>query len=154
MLVCGLCAVFGCSLSESLVTARATDILEGMLQRGFTTVRDAGVHGKVQDDARWRPQDASCLVMMQKGHGCSGTIPTKCSGTNGTPYCSSACHQSRVYVWMCAGGADWGLAEAVEEGSILGPSVLFVGAHCNQNKLVILLHCSQPDDGFSVAGTH
>jgi hypothetical protein len=26
-----------------------------------------------------------------------------------------------------AGGADWGLAEAVEEGSILGPSVLFTG---------------------------
>lgn len=59
------------SLSESLVTARATDILEGMLQRGFTTVRDAG-------------------------------------------------------------GADWGLAEAVEEGSILGPSVLFVGHALSQ----------------------
>jgi hypothetical protein len=26
-----------------------------------------------------------------------------------------------------AGGADWGLAEAVEEGSILGPSILFTG---------------------------
>lgn len=31
-----------CSLSESLVTARATDILEGMILRGFTTVRDCG----------------------------------------------------------------------------------------------------------------
>lgn len=29
----------------------------------------------------------------------------------------------------CAGGADFGLAEAVEEGSILGPSVLFTGGH-------------------------
>jgi hypothetical protein len=36
--------VFCCSLSESLVTARATDILEGMLMRGFTTVRDCGEH--------------------------------------------------------------------------------------------------------------
>jgi hypothetical protein len=30
------------SLPESLVTARAADILEGMISRGFTTVRDAG----------------------------------------------------------------------------------------------------------------
>jgi imidazolonepropionase-like amidohydrolase len=30
------------SLPESLVTARAADILEGMIARGFTTVRDAG----------------------------------------------------------------------------------------------------------------
>lgn len=28
-----------------------------------------------------------------------------------------------------AGGADWGLAEAVEEGSILGPTVLFTGVY-------------------------
>jgi hypothetical protein len=27
-----------------------------------------------------------------------------------------------------AGGADWGLAEALEEGSILGPRLLFTGA--------------------------
>lgn len=30
------------SLAESLVTARASEILEGMLLRGFTTVRDCG----------------------------------------------------------------------------------------------------------------
>lgn len=30
------------SLPESLITARAADILEGMISRGFTTVRDAG----------------------------------------------------------------------------------------------------------------
>lgn len=30
------------SLPESLVTAKAVDILEGMLSRGFTTIRDAG----------------------------------------------------------------------------------------------------------------
>lgn len=30
------------SLPESLVTARAVDILEGIISRGFTTVRDAG----------------------------------------------------------------------------------------------------------------
>jgi hypothetical protein len=30
------------SLPESLVTARSSDILEGMLSRGFTTIRDAG----------------------------------------------------------------------------------------------------------------
>ncbi|WIA11160.1 hypothetical protein OEZ85_011297 [Tetradesmus obliquus] len=59
------------SLPESLVTARAADILEGMLSRGFTTVRDAG-------------------------------------------------------------GADWGLAEAVEEGSILGPRLLFTGHALSQ----------------------
>jgi imidazolonepropionase-like amidohydrolase len=59
-----LAAFYG--LAESLVTARSVDILEGMLLRGFTTVRDAG-------------------------------------------------------------GADWGLAEAVQEGSILGPRILFVG---------------------------
>jgi imidazolonepropionase-like amidohydrolase len=35
-----LAAAYG--LSEALVTARAVDILEGMIQRGFTTVRDAG----------------------------------------------------------------------------------------------------------------
>jgi hypothetical protein len=32
---------------------------------------------------------------------------------------------------MCehqAGGADWGLADAVAEGAILGPRILFVGA--------------------------
>eukprot|EP00878_Enallax_costatus_P029472 GHUV01031959.1.p1 GENE.GHUV01031959.1~~GHUV01031959.1.p1 ORF type:complete len:291 (+),score=45.05 GHUV01031959.1:548-1420(+) len=59
------------SLPESLVTARAADILEGMISRGFTTVRDAG-------------------------------------------------------------GADWGLAEAVEEGSVLGPRILFTGHALSQ----------------------
>jgi hypothetical protein len=32
-----------------------------------------------------------------------------------------------VMVVSAAGGADWGLAEAVEEGSILGPRLLFTG---------------------------
>ncbi|KAF8068175.1 hypothetical protein HT031_001861 [Scenedesmus sp. PABB004] len=58
-------------LSESLVTARSVDILEGMLRRGFTTVRDAG-------------------------------------------------------------GADWGLAQAVEEGTLLGPRILFSGHALSQ----------------------
>jgi hypothetical protein len=31
-------------LQESLVAARAARVLEGMLMRGFTTVRDAGAH--------------------------------------------------------------------------------------------------------------
>ncbi|KAL4423484.1 hypothetical protein ABPG77_003617 [Micractinium sp. CCAP 211/92] len=59
------------SLPESLVAARAARILEGMLLRGFTTVRDAG-------------------------------------------------------------GADWGLAQAVEEGTILGPRLLFTGHALSQ----------------------
>ena len=59
------------ALPESLVTARAALILHGMLQRGFTTVRDAG-------------------------------------------------------------GADWGLAQAVEEGCILGPRLLFTGHALSQ----------------------
>jgi hypothetical protein len=59
------------ALPESLVTARAARVLEGMLQRGFTTVRDAG-------------------------------------------------------------GADWGLAAAVEEGAILGPRLLFTGHALSQ----------------------
>ena len=33
------------SLPESLVTARAAKVLEGMLLRGFTTIRDAGEMG-------------------------------------------------------------------------------------------------------------
>ncbi|KAI7840056.1 hypothetical protein COHA_006187 [Chlorella ohadii] len=59
------------SLPESLVTARAARVLEGMLLRGFTTVRDAG-------------------------------------------------------------GADWGLAQAVEEGTIPGPRLLFTGHALSQ----------------------
>lgn len=39
----------------------------------------------------------------------------------------SSCRQN-----ACAGGADWGLAEAVEEGSILGPTVLFTGHALSQ----------------------
>ncbi|CAM6044972.1 unnamed protein product [Sphagnum compactum] len=58
-------------LPPSLVTARATKVLEAMLMRGFTTVRDAG-------------------------------------------------------------GCDWGLAKAVEEGSIRGPRILFSGAALSQ----------------------
>jgi imidazolonepropionase-like amidohydrolase len=54
------------SLPESLVALQAAAILEGMLRRGFTTVRDAG-------------------------------------------------------------GADFGLAQAVEEGTVLGPRLLFTG---------------------------
>lgn len=54
------------SLPESLVTAGAARVLEGMLLRGFTTVRDAG-------------------------------------------------------------GADWGLARAVEHGLVMGPRLLFTG---------------------------
>lgn len=59
------------ALPESLVTARAARVLEGMLLRGFTTVRDAG-------------------------------------------------------------GADWGLAQAVEEGAIVGPRLLFTGHALSQ----------------------
>eukprot|EP00877_Chromochloris_zofingiensis_P001778 jgi/Chrzof1/11600/Cz06g01200.t1 len=59
------------SLPESLVTAQASHILAGMLNRGFTTVRDAG-------------------------------------------------------------GADWGLAQAVDEGLMLGPRILFVGHALSQ----------------------
>jgi len=58
-------------LPASLVTARATVVLEDMLMRGFTTVRDAG-------------------------------------------------------------GCDWGLAKAVEEGSVRGPRVLFCGHALSQ----------------------
>ncbi|KAG0624858.1 hypothetical protein M758_2G009900 [Ceratodon purpureus] len=58
-------------LPSSLVTARASVILEDMLMRGFTTVRDAG-------------------------------------------------------------GCDWGLAKAVEEGTIRGPRVLFCGSALSQ----------------------
>ena len=53
------------------MAARAARVLEGMLLRGFTTVRDAG-------------------------------------------------------------GADWGLAQAVSEGSILGPCLLFTGHALSQ----------------------
>lgn len=49
------------------MTAGAAEVLEGMLLRGFTAVRDAG-------------------------------------------------------------GADWGLAKAVDDGLVLGPRVLFTGA--------------------------
>lgn len=59
------------SLPESLVAIRAEKVLEGMLLRGFTTVRDAG-------------------------------------------------------------GADFGLAQAVEEGIILGPRLLFTGHALSQ----------------------
>jgi hypothetical protein len=51
-----------------MASCRSAHILQGMLMRGFTTVRDAG-------------------------------------------------------------GADWGLAQAVEEGDVLGPRLLFTGAH-------------------------
>lgn len=57
--------------SPAYVTARATQILEGMLMRGFTTVRDGG-------------------------------------------------------------GADWGIAKAVEEGYINGPRVFFCGHALSQ----------------------
>ena len=56
---------------ESLVAVRATRVLAGMLERGFTTVRDAG-------------------------------------------------------------GADWGLAQAVEEGTVRGPRLLFTGHALSQ----------------------
>lgn len=59
------------SLPESLIAIRAEKVLEGMLLRGFTTVRDAG-------------------------------------------------------------GADFGLAQAVDEGSILGPRLLFTGHALSQ----------------------
>lgn len=59
------------SLPESLVAIRAEKVLEGMLLRGFTTVRDAG-------------------------------------------------------------GADHGLAQAVEDGTILGPRLLFTGHALSQ----------------------
>lgn len=59
------------SLPESLVAARAAKILEGMLLRGFTTIRDAG-------------------------------------------------------------GADFGLAQAIEEGCIAGPRLLFSGHALSQ----------------------
>ena len=59
------------SLPDSLVAARAAKVLEGMLMRGFTTVRDAG-------------------------------------------------------------GADWGLAAAVDEGTVLGPRLLFTGHALSQ----------------------
>ena len=58
-------------LPESLVAVRAARVLEGMLRRGFTTVRDAG-------------------------------------------------------------GADWGLAAAVEEGAVAGPRLLFTGHALSQ----------------------
>lgn len=58
-------------LPESLVSARASVVLEEMLSRGFTTVRDCG-------------------------------------------------------------GADHGLAAAVEEGTLLGPRVLFTGHALSQ----------------------
>lgn len=58
-------------LPESLVAVRAARVLEGMLGRGFTTVRDAG-------------------------------------------------------------GADWGLAAAVEEGAVAGPRLLFTGHALSQ----------------------
>lgn len=58
-------------LPSSLVAARASVVLEDMLMRGFTTVRDAG-------------------------------------------------------------GCDWGLAKAVEEGTIRGPRVLFCGSALSQ----------------------
>lgn len=58
-------------LPPSLVIARATDVLQKMLLRGFTTVRDVG-------------------------------------------------------------GCDWGLAKAVEEGSIAGPRILFSGSALSQ----------------------
>lgn len=64
-----LSALYG--LPESLVSARAADVLEGMLARGFTTVRDCG-------------------------------------------------------------GADWGLAHALDEGSLLGPRLLFTGHALSQ----------------------
>ncbi len=57
--------------SPSYVTARAAEVLKGMLMRGFTTVRDAG-------------------------------------------------------------GADYGLAQAVEEGYIVGPRILFCGKALSQ----------------------
>lgn len=59
------------SISESYVTAKSAEILNGMLSRGFTTIRDAG-------------------------------------------------------------GADWGLAQAVDEGLVLGPKVLFTGHALSQ----------------------
>ncbi|XP_002980044.2 uncharacterized protein LOC9647038 isoform X2 [Selaginella moellendorffii] len=59
------------SIPASLITARATKVLQNMLMRGFTTVRDVG-------------------------------------------------------------GCDWGLAKAVEEGTILGPRILFGGHALSQ----------------------
>eukprot|EP00882_Tetradesmus_deserticola_P033796 GHRQ01038631.1.p1 GENE.GHRQ01038631.1~~GHRQ01038631.1.p1 ORF type:complete len:218 (+),score=31.23 GHRQ01038631.1:339-992(+) len=40
------------SLPESLVTARAADILESMISRGYTTVRDAGEQRRMQHTQR------------------------------------------------------------------------------------------------------
>lgn len=45
-------------------------------------------------------------------------------------------------VAVCAGGADWGLAEAVEEGSILGPTVLFTGGATPSIGTVPCVHCA------------
>lgn len=59
------------AVPESLTAVRAERVLEGMLLRGFTTVRDCG-------------------------------------------------------------GADWGLAQAVEEGTIAGPRLLFTGHALSQ----------------------
>ncbi len=59
------------AMSPYYVTAKATEVMSGMVDRGFTTVRDAG-------------------------------------------------------------GADWGLAKAVEEGSIEGPRLLYCGHALSQ----------------------
>lgn len=55
------------SLPESLVTARATKILEGMLLRGFTTVRDAG-------GADWGLAQARCLALKHARASLGGTF--------------------------------------------------------------------------------
>lgn len=50
------------SLPESLVAARAARVLEGMLLRGFTTIRDAGA--LVQPAARTAQRLPVCLCGM------------------------------------------------------------------------------------------
>ena len=91
------------AMPESLVAARAARELNDMLLRGFTTVRDAGKSG-VQ------------LALVRRCCCCRLRL------TGG----------SLLMGQRYAGGADFGLAQAVEEGAIVGPRLLFVGHALSQ----------------------
>ena len=92
-------------MPESLVAARAARELNDMLLRGFTTVRDAGKSG-VQSTVKRTYSCCCCALQLTDDALLTGQ--------------------------RCAGGADFGLAQAVEEGAIVGPRLLFVGHALSQ----------------------
>lgn len=129
------------------VAARAAEELGATLLRGFTTVRDCGELPRVPLAMQSRTQHYASGCHRTSMHVCA----TSCSVPDlqvqslcGSECCEFCCHGAVtdssqaamnmcvMCMLLCAGGADYGLAQAVEEGFIVGPRLLFVGHALSQ----------------------